>query len=75
MRVAPTTTDPIEIYVVPLAMMFPEGIEAIPNDVGPAGLSLEIKGQRLCIQVLTDGLDARLFVIGSSGWRCQLHLT
>ncbi len=54
MRVAPTTTDPIEIYVVPLAMMFPEGIEAIPNDVGPAGLSLEIKGQRVEVPVTSD---------------------
>ena len=76
-RLVQVNSGPVAIYVkvgVPLAVTFPEGIQAIPTGVDPAHLSLEIEGKRLFIQPLIEGFDARLFVIGASGRMYQLHL-
>lgn len=76
-RLVQVNAGPVAIYVkigMPLAVTFPEGIQAIPTGVDPAHLSLEIEGKRLFIQPLIEGFDARLFVIGASGRMYQLHL-
>ena len=77
-RTVRVSTEPVVVYVrsgVPLAVTFPEAIAAIPAGVDPGDLSLEIEGERLFIQSLTEGFDARLFVIGVSGRLYQLQLT
>lgn len=76
-RLVQVDSEPVAVYVkvgMPLAVTFPEGIHAIPTGVDPAHLSLEIEGERLFIQPLVEGFDARLFVIGASGRMYQLHL-
>ena len=77
-RLAPVSGEPVPVYVqagAPLAVTFPEAIQAIPTGVDPAALSLEIEGRRLFVQPLVEGFDARLFVIGEGGRMYQLHLT
>ena len=77
-RLVQVDSEPVAVYVkvgTPLAVTFPEGIQAIPTGIDPANLSLEIEGERLFIQPLVEGFDARLFVIGTSGRMYQLHLT
>ena len=77
-RLVQVDSEPVTVYVkvgMPLAVTFPEGIQAIPTGVDPAHLSLEIEGKRLFIQPLVEGFDARLFVIGVSGRMYQLRLT
>ena len=76
-RLVQVNSGPVAIYVkvgMPLAVTFPEDIQAIPTGVDPAHLSLEIEGKRLFIQPLIEGFDARLFVIGASGRMYQLYL-
>ena len=70
--------EPVPIYVktgIPVAVTFPERIEAIPTGADPAALSLEIAGKRLFIQSLIEGFEARMFVIAAGGRMYQLHLT
>jgi len=77
-RLVQVGTEPVAVYVeagVPVAVTFPERIEAIPTGADPAALSLEIEGRRLFIQPLVDGFEARLFVIAAGGRMYQLHLT
>lgn len=76
-RLVQVDSEPVAVYVkvgIPLAVTFPEAIQAIPTGINPAHLSLEIEGERLFIQPLVEGFDARLFVIGASGRMYQLHL-
>lgn len=77
-RLVQVGSEPVPVYVkagVPVAVTFPERIEAIPTGVDPAALSLEIEGRRLFIQSLVEGFEARVFVIGAGGRMYQLHLT
>lgn len=77
-RLVQVDSEPVPVYVeagVPVAVTFPERIEAIPTGADPATLSLEIEDRRLFIQSLVEGFDARLFVIGTGGRLYQLHLT
>lgn len=77
-RVVQVGSEPVPVYVeagVPVAVTFPERIEAIPTGADPAALSLEIEGRRLFIQSLVEGFQARLFVIAAGGRMYQLHLT
>ena len=77
-RLVQVGAEPVPVYVeagVPVAVTFPERVEAIPTGADPATLSLEIEGRRLFIQSLVEGFDARLFVIGAGGRMYQLHLT
>ena len=77
-RLVQVGSEPVAIYVeagVPVAVTFPERIEAIPTGADPAALSLEIEGNRLFIQSLIEGFEARLFVIAAGGRMYQLHLT
>lgn len=77
-RLVQVDSEPVVVYVkvgTPLAVTFPEGIQAIPTGVDPSHLSLEIEAKRLFIQPLVEEFDARLFVIGASGRMYQLHLT
>ena len=77
-RLVQVGSEPVLVYVeagVPVAVTFPERIEAIPTGADPAALSLEIEGRRLFIQSLVEGFQARLFVIAAGGRMYQLHLT
>ena len=77
-RLVQVGSEPVPVYVaagVPVAVTFPERIEAIPTGADPASLSLEIEGKRLFIQSLVEGFEARLFVIAAGGRMYQLHLT
>ena len=77
-RLVQVGSEPVAIYVeagVPVAVTFPERIEAIPTGADPAALSLEIEGNRLFIQSLIEGFEARLFVIAAGGRMYRLHLT
>ena len=77
-RLVQVGSEPVPVYVeagVPVAVTFPERIEAIPTGADPAALSLEIEGNRLFIQTLVEGFEARLFVIAAGGRMYQLHLT
>ena len=77
-RLVQVGPEPVPVYIeagVPVAVTFPERIEAIPTGADPATLSLEIEDRRLFIQSLVEGFDARLFVIGAGGRMYQLHLT
>ena len=77
-RLVQVGSEPVPVYVeagVPVAVTFPERIEAIPTGADPAALSLEIEGRRLFIQSLVEGFEARLFVIAAGGRMYQLHLT
>ena len=70
--------EPVPVYAkagVPVAVTFPERVEAIPTGADPAALSLEIEGKRLFIQSLVEGFEARVFVIAAGGRMYQLHLT
>ena len=76
-RLVQVGSEPVPVYVeagVPVAVTFPERIEAIPTGADPAALSLEIEGNRLFIQSLVEGFEARLFVIAAGGRMYQLHL-
>ena len=77
-RLVQVGPEPVPVYVeagLPVAVTFPERIEAIPTGADPATLSLEIEGRRLFIQSLVEGFEGRLFVIGAGGRLYQLHLT
>lgn len=77
-RLVQVGAEPVPVYVkagVPVAVTFPERIEAIPTGADPAALSLEIEGKRLFIQTLVEGFEARVFVIAAGGRMYQLHLT
>ena len=77
-RLVQVGSEPVRIYVragVPVAVTFPERIEAIPTGADPTALSLEIAGKRLFIQSLIEGFEARMFVIAAGGRMYQLHLT
>jgi len=77
-RLVQVGAEPVAVYVeagVPVAVTFPERIEAIPTGADPAALSLEIEGRRLFIQSLVERFEARLFVIAAGGRMYQLHLT
>ncbi|MDE0205608.1 MAG: type-F conjugative transfer system secretin TraK [Candidatus Tectomicrobia bacterium] len=77
-RLVQVGSEPVPVYVeagVPVAVTFPERIEAIPTGADPATLSLEIEGNRLFIQSLVEGFEARLFVIAAGGRMYRLHLT
>ena len=77
-RLVEVGSQPVPVYVeagVPVAVTFPERIEAIPTGADPAALSLEIEGNRLFIQSLVEGFEARLFVIAAGGRMYRLHLT
>ena len=77
-RLVQVGSEPVPVYVeagVPVAVTFPERIEAIPTGADPAELSLEIESNRLFIQSLVEGFEARLFVIAAGGRMYQLHLT
>ena len=77
-RLVQVGSEPVPVYVeagVPVAVTFPERIEAIPTGADPAALSLEIEGNRLFIQSLVEGFEARLFVLAAGGRMYRLHLT
>lgn len=77
-RLVQVGSEPVPVYVrvgIPVAVTFPERIEAIPTGADPATLSLEIEDRRLFIQSLVEGFEARLFVIATGGRLYQLHLT
>ena len=77
-RLVQVGSEPVPVYLeagVPVAVAFPERIEAIPTGADPSALSLEIEGRRLFIQSLVEGFEARLFVIAAGGRMYQLHLT
>lgn len=76
-RLVQVGPEPVRVYVkagIPVAVTFPERVQAIPTGADPAALSLEIEDRRLFIQSLVEGFEARLFVIGASGGMYQIHV-
>lgn len=69
-RLVQVGSEPVPVYVkagIPVAVTFPERVEAIPTGADPAALSLEIEDRRLFIQTLVEGFEARVFVIAAGG--------